>query len=368
LLVHILTCPVDSQNSWSFFAPLDTARRELRALGISVRKWRRLEPAVPDCDVLLLDDKFFGVRWGEDRNRVLDELLHVRNHTRVLVYCDTGDSSGLLRAAAMPLVDRYFKGFVLKDRNLYQRPLYGGRLYTHFYWDRFRITDRDPQWSEPIEAESVRRKLRASWSYGLADHGPWSLIGRRLFPLGPPRQLPAGPFDPGRPLDRRPVLMSHRFGTNYSRETVAFQRQRMRQVLGLEAQPPIRRWLYLRELARSRAVLSPFGWGEFAFRDYEVFLSGALLLKPDMSHLETFPDYYRDGETMLALRWDFADIREKIELVAKNPSPFNEIAAEGMRNYFDHLSRSGRERFAFRLKALLLEAGIERTAGNRGAS
>lgn len=49
---------------------------------------------------------------------------------------------------------------------------------------------------------------------------------------------------------------------------------------------------YNNELVRSRIVLSPFGWGELCFRDFEAVFSGALLMKPDMSHLETWPDVF----------------------------------------------------------------------------
>ena len=58
------------------------------------------------------------------------------------------------------------------------------------------------------------------------------------------------------------------------------------------------------------AVLSPFGYGEICFRDFEAVLSGALLLKPDCGHLETWPDIYGEG-TYVPLDWMASDLHFK---------------------------------------------------------
>src|SRR5690606_4778495 len=54
---------------------------------------------------------------------------------------------------------------------------------------------------------------------------------------------------------------------------------------------------YFLELGLSKITLSPFGWGEVCFRDYEAIACGSLLVKPEMAHLETSPDIYIPGET-----------------------------------------------------------------------
>ncbi len=59
-----------------------------------------------------------------------------------------------------------------------------------------------------------------------------------------------------------------------------------------------------RETANSRIILSPFGWGELCLRDFETVRSGALLLKPDMGHIETWPDIFVPGETYIPFDWD----------------------------------------------------------------
>ena len=64
---------------------------------------------------------------------------------------------------------------------------------------------------------------------------------------------------------------------------------------------------FYNELEVSRAALSPFGYGEINIRDFECFSRGVLLIKPDVSHLETFPSFYQNTETYVPFRWDFSD-------------------------------------------------------------
>ena len=54
-------------------------------------------------------------------------------------------------------------------------------------------------------------------------------------------------------------------------------------------------------------MLSPFGWGEICYRDFEASLGGNLLLKPSMDHIDTWPNIYRE-DCYLKLDWDFSNL------------------------------------------------------------
>lgn len=75
---------------------------------------------------------------------------------------------------------------------------------------------------------------------------------------------------------------------------------------------------YLRTMGLSRAVVSPYGWGESCHRDYEALLLGCILIKPPMRHIECWPDMYRPDETVIECRVDFADLPEIIERINKD--------------------------------------------------
>jgi Glycosyl transferases group 1 len=65
---------------------------------------------------------------------------------------------------------------------------------------------------------------------------------------------------------------------------------------------------YYEEMLRSRICVSPFGFGEICWRDFEAILCGCLLVKPDMGHVRTQPDLFVPGVTYVPVRWDYADL------------------------------------------------------------
>lgn len=67
---------------------------------------------------------------------------------------------------------------------------------------------------------------------------------------------------------------------------------------------------YNAEMSRSRICVSPFGFGEICWRDFEAIAMGCLLVKPDMSHIRTAPNLFVPGETYIPVRWDFSDLEE----------------------------------------------------------
>ena len=68
-------------------------------------------------------------------------------------------------------------------------------------------------------------------------------------------------------------------------------------------------------MLRSKVVLSPWGYGEVCVRDFEAMLVGAIVIKPDMSHLTTVPDFYRANETYIPCRRDFSDVEDLLDRV-----------------------------------------------------
>ncbi len=94
---------------------------------------------------------------------------------------------------------------------------------------------------------------------------------------------------------------------------------------------------FLQELMDSRLCFSPFGYGEVCWRDFEAMFSGSLLLKPDMSHLECYPDVFIPDETYVSLNWDLSDLEEKIVYYLAHDDEREQIcrqAFERLQHYF----------------------------------
>ena len=292
--------------------PLLLANRQKRIRFISD------EQSLPRGGVLIL------VRWLSNKNPACPKdptafLQRMRDRFSTIVLFDDDDGASSNQWSYLPLVDQFWKKQLFKDRSLYLKPLIGNRLFTQHYAETATIPDDSKQYW--IQDSVQLKKLRVAWNLAIG-----------MYPLSHKRDRLAnltGPLLPrvtSRFLVRRP-----RRGLEFSEPKQPFCQARysvkgyppligyQRDFFGrlVEGQSSIRhgftaRQTYNKEMTTAAAVFSPFGWGEVCFRDFEAHQEGAVLIKPDMAHLETWPDTYRAGETFVPVRWDGADFLEAV--------------------------------------------------------
>ena len=89
-------------------------------------------------------------------------------------------------------------------------------------------------------------------------------------------------------------------------------------------------------------------------------MAGASLVKPDMSHMETWPDYFESGVTYIPHAWDFSDFQAKISELLDSPVECHRIAQAAQDRYLGTLSQAGGEEFADHLISLVRKA-VENT-------
>lgn len=75
---------------------------------------------------------------------------------------------------------------------------------------------------------------------------------------------------------------------------------------------------YFKYIQLSKVILAPFGYGEMAPRDLESAQIGSILIKPDMSHVDTYPNIYVEDETYIPCKHDYSDLEQKIEYAVEN--------------------------------------------------
>ena len=336
--VHVLSPGFTTPNGRAFLFPMTVWQRPLADAGFDIRHFRSRAPGLTDCDVLLVDSKFHRDLWFRETPHVVDEFGDLARRCRV-IYCDTTDSSGWIQTELLPVVHVYAKSQLLKDRSAYSRPMYGHRPYTDYFHSAFGVNDAQPEWSTAVDQAALLNKLRLSWNSGLADyslHGPLRMAAYGRVPL---RLLLAFSRAITRPDAPRPHDLSCRFGVSYPRATVAYQRAQIRERLAKRMDTrKLSRRAYFQELANSKAVISPFGFGEITLKDFEVFLTGGLLIKPDMAHLETWPDMFRAGETMLAHRWDLSDFDAVVAGALDRYDALIAVARTAQDDYSRHLT------------------------------
>ena len=90
---------------------------------------------------------------------------------------------------------------------------------------------------------------------------------------------------------------------------------------------------YYQKISSAKILLAPFGYGEMAPRDLDAAQFGSILIKPDMSFVDTVPNIFEDKQTYVACKHDYSDLKGKIEEILGN---YN--------NYL-HIIENARERF-----------------------
>lgn len=91
---------------------------------------------------------------------------------------------------------------------------------------------------------------------------------------------------------------------------------------------------YYKTMSRSKIIIAPFGYGEIAPRDIESAQVGAILIKPDMSHIETVPNIYIPKRTYAPVRWNFNNLNNEIEVLLSKFSSLQEFYVENMRKEY----------------------------------
>ncbi len=336
--LHILTSGFTNPNGCAFLAPLIRFKRALLSRGVKFTIYSKLEDQIWDCDALIVENKYFGKRWGTECERVLEELSMFQEKIPKVFYFDITDSSGWDHARALPYVTAYLKNQLLLDKNLYLKPIYGNRIFSDYYHKIENVSDEYPETSVPVSDPQLLSKLGVGWNSGLANwslRGPLRMALYRRFGwsklLGTPRRWCSS-------SSKRANNISCRFGTNYSRMTVAWQRKKIASIMGHRLPTnKVSRAQYFAELEHSKVVVSPFGLGEITLKDFETFITGGLLFKPDMSHMETWPDIFQSGTTMLTHHWNLEGFQDQLDEVVNNYRNYLNIAQQGQDSYIKYM-------------------------------
>jgi len=281
------------------------------------------------------------VGWFDGREEPAKRILFLeklkKKYDKVFFF-DTNDGSESHYLDLMPYIDKYYKKQVFVDKSNYSKSFYGNRIFTDFYHKNFGIVEEKPKEPLPVvQNQNDLEKISVLWNLGIGQYPlskPRNFIAKKGVKfLG--KSLMSQVFSKKSFLQEIPSpLIEHcqaRFGYSGYRETVGYQRKIFIEIL--KQHPLFLTGLipsneYKKELKNVKAVFSPFGWGEICFRDFEAIISGAVLIKPDVSHIQTWPNIYVPNKTYIPVKWDGSDIIEKTEELFRNPTTLDKLRKE----------------------------------------
>lgn len=269
----------------------DAEIREVTVEAYLAGRWSGLDNATSVCFQTNFDVSDFE----------LDSLLTtIRNRSpnAKIIYLDWFAPTDLRLAQRLSdHVSVYVKKHVLASMAQYDLPTLGDTNLTDYFGRRFALDMPNTRFPVP---SGFLNKILVGPSFATADFMLKTFAGRA--PLSGAE----------RPIDIHARLTVH--GTNWyqlMREECIAAVQSLKGVQSV-TETGVNQVQYLHELQNSKICFSPFGYGEVCWRDFEAVAHGAVLLKPDMSHIRTDPDIFIAGETYMPVAWNLSDFEDKV--------------------------------------------------------
>lgn len=294
-----------------------------------------------------------NIKWSDVKNLI----RKYKNKGRTIVLFDSKDSHNLLMEL-LPEVDYYMKKQFLKNRSLYKYGLLGGRLFTDYYSKTTKGNPWESHQYQPSEFKNLfienEHKLMLSWNILMAVDKFNSIKDYLRF-----ISYKSVNFSYTRPEITRDVNLNANFSTSYKNELVALQRIYLEKFLidfklvSGNSSGIVSKSNYIKNLKRSKAVVSPFGWGEICYRDFEAFIYGTALIKPNMDHLDTWPNLYEPNKTYIPISWNSDKWKNEFQEILNNEKLMLNVAKQGQNSYRKLWGVDGQDYFCKRLSSKL---------------
>ncbi len=255
-----------------------------------------------------------------------------------LIFMDPWDQTSSRFFGVLPHVDKFLKFQRLKDTRLYLRRYVGGTLITDFFANYLGYSFHGWDVSSTVEP-GLETRIDNSWNFALARKY------RKVIQQSVRHQMAA--FD-ARPIDIFCHLSlgkpdePNSWYARYRKQTLATltpleKRHKLAMSGDYFGHRTVSSKQYQHDIRNSKIVVSPYGWGEITWRDYEAACHACLLIKPSVEHVTTTPDIFVAGETYVPVRWDLSDLEQKCEYYLDHPDEAETIADnlyQAYRRYF----------------------------------
>ncbi|WP_207533050.1 glycosyltransferase family 1 protein [Desertivirga arenae] len=316
--------------------PLYRWKKKLKDHGIDVRFcYDHTKKELKNIDYLFIHSRYFDKGWqniafrsSQNEASLMNYLTEMKRYVGKLIWFDTADSTGSSDFPIIHLVDAFVKKQLHKDLNIYCKP---EKLRT---WIETSASDKENTF-DPCHPLQLY-KIKLGWNIGLKDYRYFGYKMNRLsnylsYSIYPNKYHPVD-------IDRTFDLTFRGSIPKSNGSEIARQRTFVMELINsIERNKltglPVSKKRYLKELRQSKICISPFGWGEICYRDFESFISGSLLIKPRMDHLITYPNVYKENETYLPVSWKLNDLQPLVEYSLDHYKDIKKIAQNGQELY-----------------------------------
>ncbi len=306
-------------------------------------------------DIIILVRKFhqLDIRNNKNIDDMINYINNIKKRFSKVIYFDDSAAVSHILFFLVPLLDSYWVRGLLKNNNLYSESFYGGRTYSQYYNQKYNVEDTSIYLS-PLNKNKFPTNIKIAWNIGIGCYptNKKSLLNiyydeiRKfscfisMLPSIKPLSFLVDKYikeminilSEEVSLSKKTKLVSARFSSKGYYKSISFHRELVlkkikKNKLYLKGRKS--RWDYIQECNYLYGILSPFGWGEICYRDFEAALGGNLLLKPSMDHIETWPNIYRE-DCYFKLDWDFSNLDQISEIFSNEKITFERIMKSRM--------------------------------------
>lgn len=284
-------------------------------------------------DIIILVRKFhqLDIRNSKNIDQMINCIYNIKKNFSKVIYFDDSAAVSHILFFLVPLVDSYWVRGLLKNNNLYSESFYGGRTYSQYYNQKYDVED-ESLYLSPLNKDKFPSNIKIAWNIGIGCYptNKRSILNiyydeirkfscfLAMLPSIKPLSFLVDRYikeminilSEEVSLTKKTKLVSARFSSKGYYNSIAFHRDlalKKIQKNKLFLKGKTTKWNYLKECNYIYGMLSPFGWGEICYRDFEASLGGNLLLKPSMDHIDTWPNIYTE-DCYLKLDWDFSNL------------------------------------------------------------
>ena len=331
-----MTVKVLCSSKWKrSLHPFYRWRKQLKDSGLDISFYfDHNDKRLREADNLLIYSKYYDEGWqsiskrtDQNERELIEYLSELKKSVGKLIWFDEAASSGSSDFSIIHFVDVFVKKQILKDSSYYTSAKEDADLRI---WLNLSANRHITPFIKCPEDQAY--KIRQGWNTSCYDY---RYIRNKLSPLSNYLSYkfyspPFGAVDTQRKYD-----VTFRGTSVYeSSPDIALQRYKAMAVLdGLRLKiskgERVAKGEYLNELRSAKISISPFGFGEICYRDFETFIAGSVLIKPSLEHLTTFPNLFIANKTYIPVLWDLSDLQEKLENTVEKYHYFKEIARDG---------------------------------------
>jgi hypothetical protein len=348
--------------------PVFLNQKGIEELGYKIRFFNvfNLPPKEVLSDTIIIDSRVRRNLVGKSDATVQQKreifagfISKLKTGSRSIILFDTSDTC-TIQFYLLPHVALYCKKQLFKDSSVYEYNLYDSRLFADYYDKKYRISRQDGSFFKSTKNNQYdiylenKHKIRISWNILLAISNYLNSFAKTAFVLGKNFYLKYGSTNTS-----KKYIISGNFYKDYKKPSAAFQRKKLHQLLSNHNLSErftigtVPKKQYRRNIFESEFVVSPFGWGEVCYRDFEAFIAGAALIKPDMGHINTWPDLYVPGRTYYPISWDFKNWDEQFNAILSDDKKRKEMAKYSQEQFKNLWSKARMQHFCERFVELI---------------